>query len=143
MQTIIQNFEFEFEILTSKILTYLYTQLKLMFSLQEKIHFTILYRRIIYSAIKFKEVLNSILILSTDREASVSPGSVTTGVPVHRMSILVVWPLHNGVSRHTSANCPRLTCSSFAATFENIMRPGGKPITKHIGQSPNQCKYIN
>lgn len=32
-----------------------------------------------------------------------------------------------GVSKHTSANWPRRTCSSLAATFENIIRPPGKP----------------
>lgn len=74
-------------------------------------------------------------------EASVSPGNVTTGVPVQRTSIDVVCPLHNGVSRHISANCPRRTCSSFAATFENIIRPPGKPGRKNnsheIHDSPN------
>lgn len=63
----------------------------------------------------------------TYRDARVSPGNVTTGVPVHKTSIDVVWPLHNGVSKHTSANWPRRTCSSFAATFENMMRPPGRP----------------
>ena len=37
-------------------------------------------------------------------DANVSPGSVTTGVPVHKTSMDVVCPLHKGVSRHTSAN---------------------------------------
>lgn len=55
------------------------------------------------------------------------PGRVTTGVPVHRTSMLVVCPLHRGVSRHTSANCPRLTCSSLAATLLNRILPGGRP----------------
>lgn len=54
-------------------------------------------------------------------DANVSPGSVTTGVPVHKTSIDVVWPLHSGVSKQISANCPRRTCSSLAATFENII----------------------
>lgn len=72
----------------------------------------------------------SFLPKRTHRDAKVSPGRVTTGVPVHRMSILVVCPLQSGVSRHTSANCPRRTCSSLAATFENIIRPGGRPLVK-------------
>jgi hypothetical protein len=55
------------------------------------------------------------------------PGRVTTGVPVQRTSMLVVCPLHKGVSRHTSANCPRLTCSSLAATLLNRILPGGRP----------------
>ena len=55
------------------------------------------------------------------------PGRVTTGVPVQRTSILVVCPLHKGVSRHTSANCPRLTCSSLAATLLKRILPGGRP----------------
>lgn len=63
----------------------------------------------------------------TNLDASVSIGIVTTGVPVHKTSMLVVCPLHSGVSRQTSANWPRLTCSSFAATFEKIMRPGPRP----------------
>jgi len=29
--------------------------------------------------------------------------------------------LHSGVSKQISANCPRRTCSSLAATFENII----------------------
>lgn len=65
-------------------------------------------------------------------EARVSPGNVTTGVPVHRTSIDVVCPLHNGVSRHTSANWPRRTCSSLAATFEKIIFPGGRPAKYSI-----------
>lgn len=60
-------------------------------------------------------------------EARVSIGIVTTGVPVHSTSMLVVCPLHNGVSKQTSANWPRLTCSSFAATFEKIILPGWRP----------------
>ena len=55
------------------------------------------------------------------------PGRVTTGVPVQRTSILVVCPLHKGVSRQTSANCPRLTCSSLAATLLKRILPGGRP----------------
>lgn len=65
--------------------------------------------------------------LAATREAKVSPGNVTTGVPVHRTSILVVWPLQRGVSKQTSASCPRLTCSSFAATLLNKIRPGASP----------------
>lgn len=60
-------------------------------------------------------------------EANVSPGSVTTGVPVHKTSIDVVCPLQSGVSKQTSANCPRRTCSSLAATLENIILPGKRP----------------
>lgn len=37
-------------------------------------------------------------------DANVSPGNVITGVPVHKTSMDVVWPLHSGVSKHTSAN---------------------------------------
>lgn len=55
------------------------------------------------------------------------PGKVTTGVPVHSTSILVVWPLQRGVSKHTSANCPLRTCSSLAATLLNNIRPGSMP----------------
>lgn len=65
--------------------------------------------------------------LAATREARVSPGNVTTGVPVHKTSILVVCPLQSGVSRHTSANWPRLTCSSLAATLLNRILPGVKP----------------
>ena len=65
--------------------------------------------------------------LAATRDASVSPGNVTTGVPVHKTSMLVVWPLQSGVSKHTSANCPRRTCSSFAATLLNKILPGAKP----------------
>lgn len=61
------------------------------------------------------------LILTMYLEARVSPGRVTTGVPVHKTSMLVVCPLHNGVSKQTSANWPRLTCSSLAATLEKII----------------------
>ena len=43
----------------------------------------------------------------------VSPGKVTMGVPAHSTSMPVVWPLHRGVSRQTSANWPRRTCSSW------------------------------
>lgn len=65
--------------------------------------------------------------LAATREAKVSPGSVTTGVPVHKTSILVVCPLQSGVSKHTSANWPRLTCSSLAATLLNRILPGVRP----------------
>ena len=44
------------------------------------------------------------------------------------LDLPVVCPLHNGVSRQTSANWPRLTCSSFAATFEKTMAPFLHPI---------------
>lgn len=72
-------------------------------------------------------------------EASVSPGKVTTGVPVQRTSIDVVWPLQSGVSKQTSANWPRRTCSSLAATFEKMIRPGPKPLNRDRGK----CKlYI-
>lgn len=64
---------------------------------------------------------------STNLDASVSIGIVTTGVPVHNTSMLVVCPLHNGVSKQTSASWPRLTCSSLAATFEKIILPGVRP----------------
>ena len=40
----------------------------------------------------------------------------------------MVCPLHNGVSRQTSANWPRLTCSSLAATFEKTIAPFRQPI---------------
>lgn len=70
--------------------------------------------------------------MNSHLEARVSPGNVTTGVPVHKMSMLVVCPLQSGVSRHTSANCPRRTCSSLAATLEKIMRPGGKPVNQQF-----------
>lgn len=60
-------------------------------------------------------------------EAKVSPGRVTTGVPVHSTSMEVVCPLQSGVSKHTSANWPRRTCSSLAATLENIARSGEMP----------------
>lgn len=65
--------------------------------------------------------------LAATREARVSPGSVTTGVPVHKTSMLVVCPLQSGVSRHTSANWPRLTCSSLAATLLKRILPGVRP----------------
>lgn len=65
--------------------------------------------------------------LAATLEAKVSPGKVTTGVPVQSTSILVVCPLQSGVSRQTSANCPRRTCSSLAATLLKIMRPGCSP----------------
>lgn len=65
--------------------------------------------------------------LAATREARVSPGKVTTGVPVHSTSMLVVWPLHSGVSKQTSASWPRLTCSSLAATLLNKIRPGESP----------------
>lgn len=60
-------------------------------------------------------------------DASVSPGNVITGVPVHNTSMEVVCPLHRGVSRQISDNWPRLTCSSLAATFEKIILPGAMP----------------
>ncbi len=47
------------------------------------------------------------------------------GVPAHRTSMPVVCPLHSGVSKQTSANWPRLTCSSFDATGEKISLPWG------------------
>lgn len=56
-----------------------------------------------------------------------SPGNVSTGVPAQRMSMAVVWPLQSTVSRQTSANWPRLTCSSLQAILENIIRPGSRP----------------
>jgi hypothetical protein len=55
------------------------------------------------------------------------PVRVTTGVPLHRTSILVVCPLHKGVSRHTSANCPCLMCFSMCATSLNRILPDGRP----------------
>lgn len=64
----------------------------------------------------------------TNLDANVSPGNVTTGVPVHKTSIDVVCPLQRGVSKQTSANWPRRTCSSLAATFEKIILPGGRPV---------------
>lgn len=50
------------------------------------------------------------------------------GVPAQRTSMPVVWPLQRGVSRHTSASCPLLTCSSFGATGEKMMREPGSPM---------------
>lgn len=79
------------------------------------------------------------------REAKVSPGRVTTGVPVHNTSIDVVWPLHNGVSKQTSANWPRRTCSSLAATLENIIWPSGRPVCKlkKKNASVKDCRFQN
>ena len=65
--------------------------------------------------------------LAATRDAKVSPGKVTTGVPVQSTSILVVCPLQRGVSKQISANCPLLTCSSLAATLLKSIRPGAKP----------------
>lgn len=56
------------------------------------------------------------------------PGIVTIGVPAQSTSMPVVCPLHSGVSRHTSASCPRLTCSSFGATGEKIIRFVDRPM---------------
>lgn len=56
------------------------------------------------------------------------PGMVTMGVPAQRTSMPVVWPLHSGVSRHTSASWPLLTCSSLGATGEKMMREPGRPM---------------
>lgn len=56
------------------------------------------------------------------------PGIVTIGVPAQSTSMPVVWPLQRGVSRQTSASWPRLTCSSFGATGEKIMRLAGRPM---------------
>lgn len=50
------------------------------------------------------------------------------GVPAQRTSMPVVWPLHSGVSRHTSASCPLLTCSSLGATGEKMTREAGRPM---------------
>lgn len=50
------------------------------------------------------------------------------GVPAQRTSMPVVWPLHRGVSRHTSASWPLLTCSSLGATGEKMMREPGTPM---------------
>ena len=36
-------------------------------------------------------------------------------------------PLQSGVSKHTSANCPLLTCSSFGATSEKMTEAVGIP----------------
>lgn len=53
---------------------------------------------------------------------------VTIGVPAQRTSMPVVWPLHSGVSRHTSASCPLLTCSSLGATGEKMTREPRRPM---------------
>lgn len=63
----------------------------------------------------------------TNNKKNTLPGMVTIGVPAHSTSMPVVWPLQRGVSRHTSANWPRLTCSSLGATGEKMMREPGRP----------------
>lgn len=50
------------------------------------------------------------------------------GVPAQRTSMPVVWPLQRGVSKHTSASWPLLTCSSLGATGENMTREAGRPM---------------
>lgn len=67
------------------------------------------------------------MLLKFYLDARVSLGSVTIGVPAHKTSHEVVCPLQRGVSRQISASCPRRTCSSFAATFENMIRPDSRP----------------
>lgn len=83
------------------------------------------------SLVFIKLFAHAILVCFAHLEASVSPGKVTTGVPVQRTSIDVVWPLQSGVSKQTSANWPRRTCSSLAATFEKMIRPGPKPLNRN------------
>lgn len=66
-----------------------------------------------------------------DLDARVSPGSVTTGVPVHNTSMAVVCPLQSGVSKQISANWPRRTCSSLQAILENNTLSGSIPVEQN------------
>lgn len=54
------------------------------------------------------------------REAKVSPDKVTMGVPAHSTSMPVVWPLHSGVSRQTSASWPRLVWVLLLRSLTNL-----------------------
>lgn len=56
-----------------------------------------------------------------------SIGSVTIGQPPQRTSQPVVWALHRGVSKNTSARPLRLMCKSLCATSVKMIRLGSTP----------------
>lgn len=60
------------------------------------------------------------------------PGRVTIGVPAHSTSMPVVCPLQMGVSRHTSASWPRLTCSSYNQSINQSPHGISSVITELI-----------
>ena len=65
-------------------------------------------------------------------------GIVTIGVPVQRMSMPVVCPLHSGVSKQTSASWPRRACSS--ENFKKFIRLKAKILLNLLPQHlKRQC----
>ena len=61
------------------------------------------------------------------REHIDSIACVSTGTPAHSTSVPVVWPLHIGVSRKTSASEPRAMYGAFSTTSMKMMRAGSMP----------------